>query len=82
MPKRKESPELKAMHKAFEKHIEETFTLIDCFTEYTLQRNEYGSYTNLSVSMEWPIFVRGWNASKKYFKSTGQMPVFGRGVKQ
>lgn len=70
--KRKESPEIIAMHKAFEKHIEETFTLIDCFTEYTLERDESGYYTNMSVSMEYPIFVRGWKAAKKYFQGSAK----------
>ncbi len=81
MPKRKESPELRAIHKAFERYIKETFTQLDCFNEWTLDRSVYGSYLNLSVSMEYPQFKAGWRAAKKYFKNTGQMPVFGREAK-
>ena len=65
----KGSPESKALHKAFAKHIEETYTPLDCFNEYTLDRNEYGTYTNMSVRMDFPQFIAGWNACKKFLKS-------------
>jgi hypothetical protein len=65
---RKESAELKAIHKAFEAHITEEYTAGDMFNDYTLDRNEYGSYTNLSVKMQYPDFKAGWIAAKKFFK--------------
>lgn len=67
-PVRKESAELKAIHKAFEAHITEEYTAGDMFNDYTLDRNEYGSYTNLSVKMQYPDFKAGWLAAKKFFK--------------
>jgi hypothetical protein len=67
-PVRKESAELKAIHAAFEKHIEEDYRAGDMFNEYTLDRNEYGSYTNMSVKMQYPDFKAGWRAAKKFFK--------------
>jgi len=65
---RKESPELKALHAAFEAHITEEYTAGDMFNAYTLDRNEYGSYTNLSVKMQYPDFKAGWYAAKKFLK--------------
>jgi hypothetical protein len=61
-------PELKALHKAFEAYIKETFTAMECFNEYTLDRSEYGSYTNMSVAMEYPQFKAGWVAARKFFR--------------
>jgi hypothetical protein len=69
---RKESPELTAIHAAFEKHIEEDYRAGDMFNDYTLDRNEYGSYTNLSVKMQYPDFKAGWIAAKKFFKKGAQ----------
>lgn len=40
MPRRKDSLELAAMHSAFEKRIKEQYTGLDCFNEYTLERDE------------------------------------------
>jgi len=57
---------LAAAHKAFEKHIKESFTLLDVFTEYTLEKNEYGRYHNLSVSMEWGVWYSGWRAALRH----------------
>jgi len=65
---RKESAELKALHKAFEAHITEEYTAGDMFNDYTLDRNEYGTYTNLSVKMQYPDFKAGWFAAKKFLK--------------
>jgi hypothetical protein len=66
---KKPTPENKAMHRAFEKRIREIYTLLDCFTEYTLDRDAQGSYTNMSVRNEWPAFVCGWFSSKRFFKA-------------
>jgi hypothetical protein len=68
MAKKKPSPENVAMHKAFEKRIKEIYTITNCLNEYTLDRDEHGSYTNMSVRMEWPGFVSGWFAAKRFFK--------------
>ena len=65
---RKESPELTAIHAAFEAHITEEYTAGDMFNDHTLDRNEYGSYTNLSVKMQYPDFKAGWYAAKKFLK--------------
>jgi hypothetical protein len=67
MPQRKENPDRRAMLKAFEKRIKEHYTMLDCFNEYTLLRDERGNYKNMSVSMDLPDFVAGWDAAKKYF---------------
>ena len=67
-PVRKESAELKAIHKAFEAHIEEDYRAGDMFNDYTLDRNEYGSYTNMSVRMQYPDFKAGWAAAKRFYK--------------
>lgn len=67
-PARKESAELKALHAAFEKHIEEDYKAADMFNEYTLDRNEYGGYTNMSVRMQYPDFKAGWYAAKRFLK--------------
>jgi hypothetical protein len=64
--KRKESPELQACHRAFAKYIEHSFKLIDCFTEYTLYRDEDGYYPNMSVDMEWKVWRPAWLAGRKY----------------
>jgi hypothetical protein len=66
----KGSPESVAMHKAFEKAVKDEYTMLDMFNDYTLSRDEYGYYTNLSVRMEWPHFLDGWVAAKKFFKPT------------
>lgn len=58
--------ENEALHAAFEKHIKKSFTVINCFSEYTLNRDKDGRYTNLSVSMEWPIFASGWKSGRNY----------------
>jgi len=68
MAKKKPTLENKAMHKAFEKRIKETYTITSHFNEYTLARDENGSYTNMSVRMDWPAFVSGWFAAKRFFK--------------
>lgn len=57
-----------AMHKAFEKRIKETYTITSHFNEYTLARDEHGSYTNMSVRMDWPGFVYDGNAAERFFK--------------
>lgn len=58
--------ERESLHEAFQLYIKESFTAIDCFNVYTLDRDENGSYTNMSVCMEFPIFVRGWKTGRKY----------------
>lgn len=63
---RKESPAVKALHEAFEEHIKEQYTMMDMFNEYTLDRNEYGGYTNMSVRMQYPDFKAGWVAANKF----------------
>ena len=63
---KKATRELKECHKAFARHIEDSYTPLDCFTEHTLNRDENGSYTNMSVSMEWPIFRRAWHAGRAF----------------
>jgi hypothetical protein len=64
----RKNPELKALHKAFEAFIKESYTALDMFNDYTLDRNEYGSYTNMSVRMEYPQFKAGWVAAKKFLR--------------
>lgn len=58
--------ELMECHKAFERHVRESFEAIDCFTEYTLSRDEHGHYTNMSVSMEWTIWRRAWREGRAF----------------
>lgn len=58
--------ELNACTTAFERHVVEVFTAIDCLTEYTLNRDEKGHYTNMSVSMEWTIWRRAWREGRAF----------------
>jgi hypothetical protein len=58
--------EQEALHAAFQEYIKEQFTDIDCYNESTLDRNDNGTYTNMSVRLEWPVFVRGWKAGRSY----------------
>jgi hypothetical protein len=54
-------------HIAFEEHIKDSFTLVGCFTEYTLERDKQGHYKNMSVILEWPIWHRAWHAALKSY---------------
>ena len=52
-----------ACHKAFQTYIEKSYTALDVFTEYTLDRDEGGNYLNMSVSMDWVIWFNAWRSA-------------------
>jgi hypothetical protein len=55
-----------ACHSAFETHVKRTFGQIGCLNEYTLDRDQNGHYLNLSVLMEWAIWLPAWLDGANY----------------
>lgn len=59
---------MEAAHEAFGKWIKKQYGGLGVFTEYTLNRDENGNYTNMSVMMDWDDWFNGWCSALKFAK--------------
>ena len=59
---------MEAAHKAFGAWIKKSYSVFDLFDEDTLNRDENGNYTNMSVIMDCDDWFNGWCSALKFAK--------------